>query len=533
MQQFQTQQRLRMQQSQPQSKQKTAKFAPQPTPHPKRAAVTSGQPDSRVSCLAHAPSFVFRTCSSTHASHTHSPSRASSAAPSRALSKQSSLLGDSQFVHPPRSHQSSTRTSVHGEIETDLERDHAPAELHSLQHPPGLPANKRAHEVAPSGAASVRPVSTHLPLTAREVRAIVRSEVLGSAAELRSTYSYLPPPPKPIQLTRTQMLQQAARDASNRARRGPSDPSRLSQRAAPIAGLVAQNVEDMLQEQVRRRADGWTQQQQQQERGGEEELHVNKDSAQKDEEKEKKKDSSPRSSVTRTQQRQLERALQHPSRVNQPSFSPPKLMGTLHSPPRSYASQAEAAAAAAGPALRWLDRAGVDAYNRADQSLLLLERMSADTPIHTHLQQLWSDAKMKLGAAAAARQPSNAHGAVSDVAHSPSATGALAAAAASPQSSPANRSTSSTSLSPVSSVASERSHGGGETRDGRTQLHDFSLSAEHADLLHHLSTVPIVCEVDGSADAGSDQQPQQHIELRPVAIVVAPDVITPMHSSQA
>jgi len=385
---------------------------------------------------------------------------------------------------------------VQGEAET--EHEHAPVDLHSLQHPPAAPVNQRAHEAAPPAAAAARPASTYLPLTAREVRAIVRSEVLGSAAELRSTYSYLPPPPKPIQLTRTQMLQQAARESSDRARRGPSDPSGLSRRAAPIAGLVAQNVEDMLQEQMRKRAGGWTQQQQQQ---GEEELKTH-EGAHTDEEKEKKKESSPRSS--RAMQRQLERALQHPPRVNQPSFSPPKFVGTLHSPPRSYAAQAEAAAATAKPVLQWQDRSGVDAYNRADQSLLLLERMAADAPIETHLQQMWSDAKLQLDAAAAARQSPHEQ---------------------------ANQSMDSTSLSPVSSVASERSigdshdqrrHGNSERWDGRTQLHDFSLRAEHADLLHHLSTVPIVC-----ADVGADQQ--QHIELRPVAIVMAPG--TPAHSS--
>ena len=98
--------------------------------------------------------------------------------------------------------------------------------------------------------------SSRLPLTTREVRAIVRSEVLGAPAQLCATYAYLPPPKVPIQLTRTQVLQQQQKKKDKTEAKGSKYLSNLP-KVTPTAHVVRKNIREMLYEEMQKRIDEW------------------------------------------------------------------------------------------------------------------------------------------------------------------------------------------------------------------------------------------------------------------------------------
>lgn len=179
-------------------------------------------------------------------------------------------------------------------------------------------------------------VSGKLPLTSREVRALVRSEVLGSAADLRATYAYLPPPAIPIQLTRTQMLQQAQRRRKQQQGGAKNGPQRTIRATAPV---VRKNIEAMLEEEMRRRdvAHTWA--------AEADDIGPADQQPQTSHEEQQEEDdhvldfrphhpSSPpvRTSPPRSSLRDVDRLLEDPSRLTRPTFSPPRTFAPASNP---------------------------------------------------------------------------------------------------------------------------------------------------------------------------------------------------------
>ena len=338
-----------------------------------------------------------------------------------------SIFGESQLVHPPHSRQSSLahasaieemmdRTlplDAEREPEQDRQLQRYPHEgdetsehagsVHASEHlSVSRAGSEHSSHTAPSTLKKAPPppkptrgptaATGRLPLTAREVRALVRSRVLGSASELRANYSYLPPPLRPITLTRTQMLQQAAREvAARRAQEQSAHGThcRLARRAAPIAAAVRRNVEAMLEQQMKLRGAQW-------DREAKQDLDAEGSQQQRKQREEEESKEQPlpppqRSPNHRAALAQVDEMLRDPPRILQPTFSPPAMskhrQTTSHSPARNYESTA---------ALRNSPSQQQPPRSLSQGKSVMLSAVSPDFDVQAHLAGLFSTAKQQL-----------------------------------------------------------------------------------------------------------------------------------------
>jgi hypothetical protein len=461
-----------------------------------------------------------------------SASQPASQPASRLSSRAGSIFGESEMVQVPRGAGSLAMDAEEAAVGANEQQQHKD----ELQHDPShfqqqavipvtdvalVPASKSAsRKSSPSGFA----------LSTREVRAIVKSEVLGSPAQLCATYAYLPPPRVPVTLTRTQLLQQEL--LKKRGKRSALGGDDRFKHILPTAHVVRRNIREMLKEEMRKRAATWTEE----ENKKEEESKQHDDDGTRD-----RHSSSPRRA------HDLDSMLAS-SRLHAPTFSPPRSFtaatGRHHDAAEFYDSRSNKPKSSPNRSViptenqvwRERDEARSARKGRLEQSSHagpvseyalgstspLLTAFTSDAEIEQHLKDLFSS-KLELkpierkSNAVASQQPQQQSQSSHAASNSQSLRDTYSSAfhqSSRPPPQPQS------SVSPMDSTSSFVSSGSSHRSVVDSYLDDSAISSSVYDQTETIRKLTASALVFPPVNLNSSTR--SHIELRPVGVILSP-----------